>query len=143
VFVIEVAGRRRNVTADWVDDCTLLVSDGRGTTELRFDAGEIECGRRRYRVETAAAGASARAEAARALGAAGGRLVVKAPMPGRVVRVLVSAGDRVSARQPLLVVEAMKMENILRAPRAGVVTDVAAAAGLAVETGAALVVIDG
>ena len=40
-------------------------------------------------------------------------------MPGRVVRVLVAAGDEVDARQPVVVVEAMKMENELRSPRAG------------------------
>ena len=41
------------------------------------------------------------------------------PMPGRIVKVLVEPGDRVAARQGLVVVEAMKMENELRAPRDG------------------------
>ena len=50
-----------------------------------------------------------------AAAAAGGRQRILAPMPGRVVRVLVAAGDAVAARQGLLVVEAMKMENELRA----------------------------
>ena len=53
---------------------------------------------------------------------------VVAPMPGRVVRVLVAAGDAVTARQPVVVVEAMKMENELRSPKAGRVRDVAVAA---------------
>ena len=57
-------------------------------------------------------------------------------MPGRIVRVLVAVGDRVTARQPVVVVEAMKMENELRAPRDGVVKEVSVHAGAAVETGA-------
>jgi len=52
-----------------------------------------------------------------------------APMPGLLVRLDVGAGDRVEAGQPLAVVEAMKMENILRAGKAGTVKTVEAAAG--------------
>jgi biotin carboxyl carrier protein len=63
-------------------------------------------------------------------------------MPGRVVRVLVAAGDQVEARQPLVVVEAMKMENELRAPRAGRIKQVAVAPGLSVDAGAVLVLIE-
>ncbi|MGQ0732422.1 MAG: biotin/lipoyl-containing protein [Acidobacteriota bacterium] len=65
-----------------------------------------------------------------------------APMPGRVVRVLVSAGEAVKARQGLVVVEAMKMENELRAARDGRVRDVLVDAGQSVDAGTALVVID-
>jgi len=54
---------------------------------------------------------------------------VLAPMPGLLVRLDVGAGDRVEAGQPLAVVEAMKMENILRAGKAGVVKTLAAQAG--------------
>jgi biotin carboxyl carrier protein len=63
-------------------------------------------------------------------------------MPGRIVRVLVAPGDEVAARQPLVVVEAMKMENALRAPRAGRVKEVTAAAGAPVEAGRILAVIE-
>ncbi len=65
--------------------------------------------------------------------------VVQAPMPGLVVRVEVTVGQRVEAGAGLVVVEAMKMENELRAARAGVVETVHVAAGQAVEKGAALV----
>jgi biotin carboxyl carrier protein len=71
-----------------------------------------------------------------------GEQKIVAPMPGRVVRVLVAAGDQVEARQPVVVVEAMKMENELRSPKAGRVKDVAVAAGTSVEAGRVLVVID-
>jgi biotin carboxyl carrier protein len=67
---------------------------------------------------------------------------VVAPMPGRVVRVLVAPGDQVAARQGVIVVEAMKMENELRAPKAGRVKDVSVSAGTSVEAGRVLVVIE-
>jgi biotin carboxyl carrier protein len=63
-------------------------------------------------------------------------------MPGRVARVLVAVGDRVAARQGVVVVEAMKMENELRAPRDATVKSVAVAPGAAVESGAVLVVLE-
>ena len=80
--------------------------------------------------------------AADAGGAAHGEQRITAPMPGRVVRVLVAPGDQVEARQPVIVVEAMKMENELRSPKTGRVKDVAVAAGNSVEAGRVLVVID-
>jgi biotin carboxyl carrier protein len=73
--------------------------------------------------------------------AAHGPVRLAAPMPGRVVRVLVEEGGSVEAGQGLVVVEAMKMENELRAPRAGRVHQVAVREGQAVETGALLVVV--
>ena len=59
----------------------------------------------------------------------GGDGVLRAPMPGTVIAVHVAAGDRVEARQPLVVVEAMKMEHALLAPFDGVVVSVTAAVG--------------
>ncbi len=64
---------------------------------------------------------------------------LRAPMPGLVVRVHVTAGDRVSAGAPLVSIEAMKMENELRAVVAGTVRRVLVAPGTAVEKGAPLV----
>ena len=64
-----------------------------------------------------------------------------APMPGKVVRVLVAAGDLVTARQPLVVVEAMKMENELRASRHGTVAEIHVREGMSVDAGALLLVI--
>ena len=67
---------------------------------------------------------------------------VQAPMPGKVVRVLVKSGDEVKARQGLVVVEAMKMENELRAARDGRVREVLVTEGQSVEAGTALVVVE-
>jgi biotin carboxyl carrier protein len=71
-----------------------------------------------------------------------GPLRVTAPMPGRLVRVLVEPGQQVAAGQGLVVMEAMKMENELRAARAGRVAEVHARERQAVESGALLVVLD-
>jgi glutaconyl-CoA/methylmalonyl-CoA decarboxylase subunit gamma len=64
-----------------------------------------------------------------------------APMPGRVVRVLVNTGDSVRPRQPVVVVEAMKMENELRTTRGGTVAEIHAREGMSVDAGALLIVI--
>jgi biotin carboxyl carrier protein len=72
-------------------------------------------------------------------GASGQRLV--APMPGRVVAVHVRPGDRVEPGAPLVVLEAMKMENEFRATGRGVVAEVAVASGQAVNAGDLLVVV--
>ena len=63
------------------------------------------------------------------------------PMHGKVVRVLARQGDQVVEGQPLVVVEAMKMENELRSPKAGVVAELHAQEGQAVEAGAKLAVV--
>jgi len=66
---------------------------------------------------------------------------ITAPMPGRVARLLVRSGDAVDARQPVAVVEAMKMENELRAGRAGIVGEVCVSEGAPVDAGTLLMVI--
>jgi biotin carboxyl carrier protein len=63
-------------------------------------------------------------------------------MPGRIVKVLVKPGDHVAARQGLIIVEAMKMENELRAPGPGTVTEVKVAQGASVEANAVLIVME-
>jgi biotin carboxyl carrier protein len=63
-------------------------------------------------------------------------------MPGKIVRVLATVGQEVGAEQGLIVMEAMKMENELRAPRAGRVHAINVVEGQAVETGAVLVLLD-
>jgi biotin carboxyl carrier protein len=83
-----------------------------------------------------------RARRGRAEAAQGGPSEVRAIIPGRVVSVSVVPGDPVVASQQLLVVEAMKMQNELRAPRDGTVTRVAVAAGENIEVGDLLLVLE-
>ena len=63
---------------------------------------------------------------------------IVAPMPGRIVKVLVAEGQDVARDQGLLVIEAMKMQNELRAPRAGRIARIYLPEGRGVETGARL-----
>jgi biotin carboxyl carrier protein len=72
---------------------------------------------------------------------AGGGVAIVAPMPGRVIKVLARVGDPVEARQGLVVVEAMKMENELRSPSAGIVREILVAPGMSVDAQAVLVVV--
>ena len=64
-----------------------------------------------------------------------GRQQITAPMPGKVVRLLVSEGDAVEAGQGLMVLEAMKMQNEVRSPKAGKVEKLLAKEGVAVNAG--------
>ena len=68
-----------------------------------------------------------------------GRRDVVAPMSGRVVRLMVAAGDEVLKRQALVVVEARKMENVLTAPKEGRIREVPVREGMTVEVGQTLV----
>ena len=107
----------------------------------------VEGGRGRYDVEVAGSRFSVEAlderarairDLSRAIERPTGPARLVAPMPGLVVRVHVAEGDRVRAGQGLVVMEAMKTENELKAAAAGVVRRVAVAPGSAVEKGALL-----
>jgi biotin carboxyl carrier protein len=67
---------------------------------------------------------------------------VRSQMPGKIIRVMVQVDQMVQKDQPILVMEAMKMENEIRAPQAGKVTQVKVTEGQAVETGADLILLD-
>jgi biotin carboxyl carrier protein len=71
-----------------------------------------------------------------------GRAQVTAPMPGKVVRVLVEAGQKVEAGQGVVVVEAMKMQNEMKSPKAGAVAELRAEVGATVNAGDVLAVIE-
>lgn len=103
-----------------------LVACGRTTREAgvtRSAAGAVTVvvEGETFRFESAAVRSSARA------GASGGRTEVRAPMPGRVVRILREEGDPVRAGEGVLVLEAMKMQNEIRSPEDGVVATMSAA----------------
>ena len=86
----------------------------------------------------AAAPAAASVSAAPALAAGE---VVKSPMPGNILKINVTVGQKVNVGDTLLVLEAMKMENEIAAPKAGTVAQIIVSKGAVVETGAPLVVI--
>jgi len=68
-------------------------------------------------------------------------VTVRSPIPGRLIKLLVKAGDAVAAGQTVVVLEAMKMENELAAPRAGRIAEIRCAEGTAVEAGQDLVIV--
>jgi biotin carboxyl carrier protein len=146
-FEIEVNGRTRKVTVERsaphryriAVDATVHLVDavrvGNFGLSMLFD-GESGVTR-----EVQVAPGSVRGGGDPAAHAHGEQAVV-APMPGRVVRVLVSAGDEVAAKQGVVIVEAMKMENELRSPKAGRVKNVAVTPGMSVDMGRVLIVIE-
>ena len=124
------------VAAEAMPDGKLrLVSDGTTTVAEVTPAGE----RRFVRLGTLDFVLEREASGSRRAGGAhhGGSL--EAPMPGVVTKVMVVVGDDVAKGQPLLALEAMKMEHQIRAPRAGRVKSVSASPGLMVQSGAVLV----
>lgn len=70
-----------------------------------------------------------------------GRQLVLAPMPGKVVRILAKAGEKIEAGQGILVVEAMKMQNEVRAPKSGQVERMLVSEGQSVNSGEVLAVV--
>ncbi|MEO7133498.1 MAG: biotin/lipoyl-containing protein [Vicinamibacterales bacterium] len=93
-------------------------------------------------VQIRPAGAFGRQKKAGTGAAGSGPQRVTSPMPGKVVRILVKPGDEVKARQGVAVVEAMKMENELRAARDGRVREVSVAEGQSVDAGTLLLIVD-
>lgn len=71
-----------------------------------------------------------------------GKAVLTAPMPGKVVKLLVAVGDEVVSEQGLMVVEAMKMQNEVQSPRAGKVQEIRVVAGQTVNAGETLIVVE-
>jgi biotin carboxyl carrier protein len=114
-------------------------ADGRRLVEVILDGWRFE-----FMVEDEArATLRERATRAHEQGASGGAaLEIRAIIPGRIASIAVTAGDAVEAGQSLLAVEAMKMQNELRAPRGGTVVSVPARAGATVELGDVLVIIE-
>jgi len=124
-FSLVYAGTGRSVDAAVTDDVR-----GQSFVQLpHVGVTAVVDGRRYQRGSTG--------EAARA-----GEQRVVAPMPGRVLRILVQQGDEVATRQGLVVVEAMKMENELGSPKAGRVKDIAVTEGTLVEAGRLLVIVE-
>lgn len=169
-FEIEVSGRMRRVSVERplpgryhvtldgtlheVDasrvgeyGLSLVLDDGRGASrEVQIvpagAPGELLAGLDGRTVAVRVNGRRRRRGGADGVPHADGEQQVVAPMPGRVVRILVAPGDQVAARQAVIVVEAMKMENELRSPKAGRVKHVGVTPGMSVDGGRVLIVIE-
>jgi biotin carboxyl carrier protein len=113
-----------------------IIVDGR-CYEARVRNGSVYVNGERYAVDIEDPRA-----AATGLRGSEGSQAVKAAMPGKVIRVLVAESDEVIAGQGLLVIEAMKMQNELKAPRAGRVAAIPVREGATVSAGDTLAVIE-
>jgi hypothetical protein len=150
-YRVIVDGKTHDVLAERAGEfgLSLMLPGDQGSGERNGDVlvapgitpGELLVGLRGRTVPVTVNGRK-RARASDGGGHIHGEQTVKATMPGRVVRVLVGAGDAVTVRQPVVVVEAMKMENELRAPKAGRVREVTVTPGTSVDAGRVLVVIE-
>jgi biotin carboxyl carrier protein len=129
---VEGTPLRQVVIGDDVHRVVVRRDGGRGRYTLWIDGY-------RYEVEALDERTRAIRDMSTATAVASGPAPLVAPMPGLVVRVNVEPGDTVDAGQGLVVMEAMKMENELRAPAGGTVRRVSVAPGTAVEKGAVLV----
>ena len=145
-FAVSVDGHTRQVDAARIDAHTLsLLVDSVWSNEVSIAAHpasgqlDVHVGVDRRSPSRSTAGAAGDGRKTGDAGSGPQRLV--APMPGKVVRVLVKKGDAVTARQPIVVVEAMKMENELRASHDGTVAEIHVSEGMSVDAGALLLVI--
>lgn len=138
--VVTVDGQVRRVTP--AADGDMLVRADQDGPQVRVslppgaDPKWAATSGRGHALEVRSARQAARDEAeAAALGDSGGSAMVQAPMHGRVVKMLVENGAEVEDNAPLVIIEAMKMENEVRSTRAGTVERVAVAVGDTVEPG--------
>jgi biotin carboxyl carrier protein len=145
----EVGGRLYELEAREVGAGEYLLIHGGRVYECRVSAEPGAAGRGALRVSVGTREYGVRLTDPKHLrgadaggGEQGGRAQVKAPMPGKVVRVLVEAGQAVEAGQGLIVVEAMKMQNELKSPKSGAVAELRAEPGATVNAGDVLVVVE-
>jgi biotin carboxyl carrier protein len=117
-LVLEVDGKRTVVHVVKTGSGKVSVSSHLGTLDIEITRGEIS--------STAGAGRVARNQ-------------LKSSMPGKVVKLLCKVGDEVSVGHPLLILEAMKMENEIRSPVSAVIEAVLVETGKSVETGQVLI----
>jgi len=106
---------------------------------LNAGKGVVDIGPHHYRVEVADPRELAAASTA---GAGAGRQEITAPMPGRVIRILVEEGQPVQAGQGIVVVEAMKMQNEMQSPKQGTVVSIRAREGASVAASEVLAVVE-
>jgi biotin carboxyl carrier protein len=136
-YTIEIDGRRIAVDVeDSGAERLRVVVDGR-QFDVSLGGAEDLGGSEAPAVAPPAVAATAARSPAPA--SADGGAVLRAPMPGVILRVLVAAGAQVQRGQDIAVLEAMKMENVIRAPQAGTIAEVCVQPGQQVAHGAAIV----
>jgi biotin carboxyl carrier protein len=145
----EVGGRQYEVEARMVGADEYLLLQGGRVYECRVSAGPVAGTRGSLQVSVGGREYGVKLTDPKHLRGAGppaghdaGRAQITAPMPGKVVRVLVETGQLIEAGDGVVVVEAMKMQNELKSPKAGTVTELRAEPGAHVNAGDMLAVIE-
>jgi biotin carboxyl carrier protein len=140
-YVLKIGDREYRATVEEItaDRATIVVDD------TSYEVDLVEIGRRaapavsvqRPAARTTSASAPSPAPAARPSAETSG--AVQAPLPGLILRIQIKEGESVLAGQPLLVMEAMKMENVVPAPHQGTVRKIFVAEGATVGEGESLI----
>ncbi|HUE39487.1 MAG TPA: biotin/lipoyl-containing protein [Candidatus Binatia bacterium] len=143
-YKVRFEGSEQTIDARRVPGGLSLLIDGKNHEASLTRSGEeydvlLENRRFRFRLLTEERARRAAARGGRELT---GRREVKASMPGKVIQLLVQIGEAVQAKQGLLVIEAMKMENEIKSQGAGQVKEIHVQPGQAVESGEILVVLE-
>lgn len=144
-FVLTLGGRRHQVDALGLGHGALsILVDGRShSVEFEEVGDEMLLSLRNQQIWVDAVDERRfRLRASSATSSPKGKQLVTAPMPGKIVHVLVRLGDQVREGQALVVIEAMKMENELKSPKAGKVVEILAIEGSAVEKNAKLMAVE-
>lgn len=123
ILSLLIAGKSYRILYDPRSDGTAMMLDAR---RIPYSVADPRSLRSRLKVGAAQTGARS----------------ITAPMPGRIVRILVQQGDSVEAHQGLLVMEAMKMQNELKSPNAGTVMRILVESNATVQPGQVLLVIE-
>lgn len=131
--------QREYSSAQAGDGTWSILIDGRSYAVAILGAGEVSVNGRVFHVDVFD---PRELRGRRSAADTSGPQAIAAPMPGRVIRVLVESGREVAAGEGLIVVEAMKMQNEMKAPRAGRITAVKTVAGATVSAGDVLLVIE-
>jgi biotin carboxyl carrier protein len=139
----EIGGKKYNLNVQAVEPGVYWFEWEQRSIEITItpngDAYSVSVGGRHIEVEIVDARAALRKAAQHGHA---GAIELRAPMPGKVVKVLVSEGSAVEANQGLLVIEAMKMQNELKSPKAGVVRKIGVKETAAVNAGDLLAIVE-
>jgi len=143
-LVAEVDGRTYKLELRELDEHRYLLIDGTRVFDSRVESSQeyltVHLRQQSYPIKIIDPKRLRSAQSGR--GHDHGSAEIIAPMPGKVVRLLVTEGAEVAAGAGILVVEAMKMQNELKTPKAGIVVSIQAEAGTTVNAGDVLAVID-
>jgi biotin carboxyl carrier protein len=145
-YRVKIAGAEHELDVHRVGPTSfsILVCDRSFDLDVVRDGDEMIIASRGKTIRVTLLDARRHAQRVRAsrLSQTAGPLEVKAMMPGRIVNVLVKEGDEVAHHQGIVVVEAMKMENEIKSPKAGRILQVRVSPGQTVEKSELLVIIE-